>query len=62
MPIDDEDLLAVQSDLLDPPRLARQDELVAATFRLVVNKTELPGLWVCIGRRFVPLAEAAEEL
>ena len=32
------------------------------TFRLVVDKTELPGPWVCLARRFVPLAEAAGEL
>jgi hypothetical protein len=34
----------------------------AQTFRLVVNKTELPGRWLCVGRRFVHLGEAAEEL
>src|SRR5262249_46449501 len=28
-----------------------------ATFRLVVNGSELPGLWVCDRRRFVPLGE-----
>jgi hypothetical protein len=32
------------------------------TYRLAVNKTELPGRWVCIGRRFVGVDEAAEEL
>jgi hypothetical protein len=32
------------------------------TFRLVINETELPGPWVCLARRFVPLAEAAAEL
>ena len=32
------------------------------TYRLVVYKTELPGQWVCLARRFVPLAEAAAEL
>jgi hypothetical protein len=34
----------------------------AQTFRLVVNKTELLGRWLCIRRRFVQLGEAAEEL
>jgi hypothetical protein len=34
----------------------------AVTFRLVVGKTELPGRWICVGRRFVPLGEAAEPL
>jgi hypothetical protein len=34
----------------------------ATTFRLVVNETELPGRWLCVGRRFVRLGEAAEEL
>jgi hypothetical protein len=32
------------------------------TYRLVVNKTAVPGLWVCMGGRFVPLDEAAVEL
>jgi hypothetical protein len=32
------------------------------TYRLVVYKTELPGLWVCIERRFVRAEEAAERL
>jgi hypothetical protein len=32
------------------------------TYCLAANKTELPGRWVCIGRRFVPLGEATEEL
>jgi hypothetical protein len=30
----------------------------AQTFRLVVNKTKLPGRWLCVGRRFVQLGEA----
>jgi hypothetical protein len=34
----------------------------AQTSRLVVNKTELPGRWLCVGRRFVQLGEAAEDL
>ena len=34
----------------------------AKTFRLVVGKVELPGRWICVGREFVPLGEAAEEL
>jgi hypothetical protein len=34
----------------------------AKTFRLVVNKVELPGRWICVGRKFVPLGDAAEEL
>src|SRR5512144_977985 len=28
-----------------------------ATFRLVVGEVELPGLYVCVGRRFLPAAE-----
>jgi hypothetical protein len=31
-------------------------------FRLVIDNTELPGRWLCIGREFVQLGEAAEEL
>jgi hypothetical protein len=34
----------------------------AATFRLVIDKSELPGRWLCIGRRFVREDEAAERL
>jgi hypothetical protein len=34
----------------------------AQTFRLVVNKSELAGRWLCVGQRFVQLGEAAEEL
>jgi hypothetical protein len=32
------------------------------TYRLVVNKTELAGLWLCIGREFVRLGDPAEKL
>jgi hypothetical protein len=32
------------------------------TYRLVVNGTELPGRWLCVGREFVQLGDAAEEL
>jgi hypothetical protein len=34
----------------------------AQTFRLVVSKAELPGHWLCVGREFVQLGEAVEEL
>jgi hypothetical protein len=34
----------------------------ARTFRLIVNETELDGRWMCVGRRFVKLGEAAEQL
>jgi hypothetical protein len=34
----------------------------AQTFRLVVNKTELPRRWLCVGRRFVRLGDASEQL
>jgi len=43
-------------------RLVQHRRGSAQTFRLVVNRTEVPGLWVCAGRRFVPLVEAAAEL
>jgi hypothetical protein len=33
-----------------------------ATFQLVINETKLPGQWVCLAQRFVPLVEAAGEL
>jgi hypothetical protein len=32
------------------------------TFGLIVDKVELPGRWICVGRRFVPLGEAADPL
>ena len=35
---------------------------IAKTFRLVVGKVELPGRWICVGREFILLGEAAEEL
>ena len=34
----------------------------AKTFRLVVGKVELAGRWICVGREFIALGEAAEEL
>ena len=34
----------------------------AKTFRLVVGGEELEGRWLCVGRRFVKLGEAAEEV
>jgi hypothetical protein len=34
----------------------------AKTFRRVANKTKLAGRWLCVGRVFVLLGEAAEDL
>src|SRR3954447_26530050 len=34
----------------------------AVSFRLVVDKVELDGRWICEARRFVLLGDAAEEL
>jgi hypothetical protein len=34
----------------------------AVTFRLVIGKVELEGRWLCVGREFIRLGEAAEEL
>src|SRR4051794_28167928 len=34
----------------------------AAKFRLMIGKVELEGRWLCVGRRFVRLGDAAEEL
>jgi hypothetical protein len=28
-----------------------------ATFRLEIGKVELPGLYVCVGRQFIPAVE-----
>jgi hypothetical protein len=30
------------------------------TLRLVVGKVELPGRWLCVGRRFVPFGKSAD--
>jgi hypothetical protein len=45
-----------------PAGLAEHGAGPAATFRLVVDNTELPGRWLCVGREFIQLAKAAEEL
>ena len=34
----------------------------AATFRLVIDEAEVDGRWMCIGREFVRLGDAAEEV
>jgi hypothetical protein len=34
----------------------------AALFRLAIDETELPGLWLCVRRQFVRADEAVEEL
>jgi hypothetical protein len=34
----------------------------AVTFRLMIGKVELEGRWLCLGREFIRLGEAAEEL
>jgi hypothetical protein len=34
----------------------------AATFRLTIGKVGLEGRWLCVGREFVRLGEAAEEV
>ncbi len=43
--------------------LAKRAELLdlLLTGRLEVNKVELGGRWICVGREFVQLGEAAEE-
>jgi hypothetical protein len=45
-----------------PVALVRHRNGPATTFRLVVRDVELPGFWLCVGREFVPLGEAAEWL
>ena len=45
-----------------PVGLVEHSKGPAVTFRLVVHKVEMPGRWICVGRRFVPLGEAAEWL
>jgi hypothetical protein len=45
-----------------PAGLAEHGAGRAVTFRLVINNTELPGRWLCIGREFVQSEEATEEL
>jgi hypothetical protein len=34
----------------------------AATFRLMIDKVELEGRWLCVRREFIRLGDAAEEL
>jgi hypothetical protein len=36
------------------------DRGLISVFRLTFGKSELPGRWTCVGRRFVELGEAAE--
>jgi hypothetical protein len=43
-----------------PSGAVRHRRGAAQTFRLVIGKEELPGRYVCLGRRFVELGEAAE--
>jgi hypothetical protein len=45
-----------------PAGLADHGGTRAVTFRLVIDNTELPGRWLCIGREFVQSEEAAEKL
>jgi hypothetical protein len=42
-----------------PMGLVKHRQCPAATFRLVTDKTVLPGRWLCMSRRFVQLGEAA---
>jgi hypothetical protein len=53
---------AMPIGIADPVGLVEHRRGPAQTFRLVVGKTELPGRWLCAGRRFVQLSEAVEEL
>jgi hypothetical protein len=32
----------------------------AVTFRLVIGKAEMEGRWLCVGREFIRLGDAAE--
>jgi hypothetical protein len=34
----------------------------AKVFRILIRGVEIDGLWLCVGRRFVPLGDAAELL
>ena len=45
-----------------PVGLVEHRRGVAKTFRLVVNKFEFEGRWICVNRKFVALGEAAQEL
>jgi hypothetical protein len=45
-----------------PAGLVAHPQGPAVTFRLVIGKEELPDRYLCIGRRFFRLGEAAEEL
>jgi hypothetical protein len=45
-----------------PVGLAEHRNRPATTYWVDVNKVELPGRWLCVGRTFVGLGEAADEL
>ena len=40
-----------------PSGLIADHKGAVATFRLTIGKTELPGRYLCVGRRFVPAQE-----
>ena len=45
-----------------PVGLVEHPQGEARIFRLVLGKVELPRRWICVGREFIQLGEAAEEL
>jgi hypothetical protein len=56
------DVFAMPIGIAYPVWLVAHRRGPAPTFRLVVDKFELPGRLICEGRRFVMLGETAEEL
>jgi hypothetical protein len=53
---------AMPNGIAYPVGLVEHRRGPAQMFRLVINDTELPGPWVCLARRLVPLVEAAAHL
>jgi hypothetical protein len=53
---------AIPIGIAYPAGRVQHGQGLVTTFRLVVNRTTLDGRWVCVGRRFVQLGEAAERL
>ena len=52
----------MQIGITYPSGLLEHQRGPAKTFRLVVNRIELLESWICVGREFIQLGEAAAEL
>jgi hypothetical protein len=55
----DDDLMPV--GIAFPAGMVASRRGPATVFRLVVGQAEIEGRWLCVGREFLPLGDAAEE-